>query len=106
MADDELGASGADDDVIDVEEVDGPVDEADIEEVDMREVFAGLPTDPLPDGATVQAAFALVKGVEDDGSIAWEGRSGGVPVSTEELLGALEGLVRSLRNDLASDWEG
>ncbi len=98
MADDERDdANDADDDVIDVDEVD---------EVDMREVFAGLPTDGLPDGASVQAAFVLVKGLEEDGSIAWEGRTGGAPVSTEELLGALEGLVRSLRNDLASDWEG
>ena len=93
--------------MIDVDEVgDDVLEDDEVDEVDMRDVFAGLPTAPLPDSATVHAAFVLVKGLEDDGSIAWEGRSGGAPVSTEELLGALEGLVRSLRNDLASDWEG
>jgi hypothetical protein len=86
----------------------GPGDEIDdVDDVDMREVFAGLATEPLDDGLTVQSAFVLVKGHDDeDDSVAWAGRSGGAAMSTEELLGALEGLISSIRRDLASDWEG
>lgn len=76
------------------------------EDVDMRDLFGGLATEPLADGLTVQSAFVLVRGLDDeDDSITWAGRSGGAAISTEELLGALEGLVYSIRRDLASDWE-
>jgi hypothetical protein len=76
-------------------------------DVDMQDLFRGLPTEPLAEGLTVESAFVLVKGVDhEDDSIVWAGRSGGVPLSTEELLGALEGLVCSIRRDLAGDWAG
>jgi hypothetical protein len=91
-----------DDDAMDDDAVDDAVDE----DVDMGDVFRGLATEPLADGLTVESAFVLVKGLDDeDHSITWAGRSGGVAISTEELLGALEGLVCSIRRDLASDWE-
>jgi hypothetical protein len=82
-------------------------DDAVDDDVDMRDLLRGLATDPLADGLTVESAFVLVKGIDaEDDSIAWAGRSGGIAISTEELLGALEGLVCSIRRDLASDWEG
>jgi hypothetical protein len=40
-----------------------------------------------------------------DGEVVWAGRSGGEPLSSEELLGVLSGLAASIQQDLAEDWE-
>ena len=69
------------------------------------ELFAGLDADPLDDGTTVDSVFCLIKVTDTDGEPGWSIRSGGAGISSEELLGALEGFVTSLRNELASDWD-
>ncbi len=65
----------------------------------------GFTTDALDEGDRVVAIFGLVKIRDADGDVQWAGRSGGEPMSSEELLGALSGLVASIQRDLASDWE-
>jgi hypothetical protein len=77
-------------------------DRALIPYVDLVENFT---TDALDDGDTVVGIFGLVKLRDADGDIQWAGRSGGEPMSSEELLGALSGLVASIQRDLAADWE-
>jgi hypothetical protein len=62
-------------------------------------------TDAMDEGDTVVAIFSLVKVRDTDGEVQWAGRSGGESMSSEELLGALSGLVTSIRRDLADDWE-
>jgi hypothetical protein len=65
----------------------------------------GFTTDALDDGDEVVSIFGLVKIRDRDGDVQWAGRSGGEPMSSEELLGALSGLVASIQRDLATDWE-
>ena len=69
------------------------------------DLVQGFTTDALDDGDTVVSIFGLVKIRDNDGDVQWAGRSGGEPMSSEELLGALSGLVASIQADLASDWE-
>lgn len=64
-----------------------------------------LETDELEDDLKVESVFALIRSRDKDGSAVWSGRSGGTKLSSEELLGAMEGLVASIRRDLANDWE-
>ena len=75
------------------------------EQMSYVDLVQGFTTDVLDDGDTVVSIFGLVKIRDSDGDVQWAGRSGGEPMSSEELLGALSGLVASIRADLASDWE-
>ena len=75
------------------------------EQMSYVDLVQGFTTDVLDDGDTVVSIFGLVKIRDSDGDVQWAGRTGGEPMSSEELLGALSGLVASIRADLASDWE-
>ena len=75
------------------------------EQMAYDDLVQGFTTDVLDDGDTVVSIFGLVKIRDSDGDVQWAGRTGGEPMSSEELLGALSGLVASIRADLASDWE-
>jgi hypothetical protein len=75
------------------------------EQMSYVDLVQGFTTDVLDDGDTVVSIFGLVKIRDSDGDVQWAGRSGGEPMSSEELLGALSGLVASIQRDLASDWE-
>lgn len=74
-------------------------------EIPMRRLVGDFVTAPLDSDLDVVSVFAVVKAIDDHGSIAWAARSGGAKLSSEELLGALEGLTESLRRDLAGDWD-
>jgi hypothetical protein len=65
----------------------------------------GFTTEAIDDGDSVVTIFSLLKLQDSDGDIQWAARSGGEPMSSEELLGALSGLVASIQRDLAADWE-
>jgi hypothetical protein len=71
--------------------------------------FAGLvrgfTTAPLAERDVVVSVFAVFKAWSAAGEVVWAGRSGGDPLSSEELLGALSGLAASIERDLAEDWE-
>ena len=77
----------------------------DRDQVPYGSLVAGFTTDAVDEGDTVVAVFSLVKLRDRDGDVQWAGRSGGESMSSEELLGALSGLVASIQRDLASDWE-
>ena len=68
-------------------------------------LLAGYGTTSIGDDMRVESVFALLKVRGEDGSPAWSVRSGGVPLSSEELLGVLDGLVTSMRQRLTMAWK-
>jgi len=70
------------------------------------ELLAGYGTTTLGEGMDVQSVFALLKVRAEDGSAEWSVRSGGAPLTVEELSGVLEGLTTSLRVRLTKAWKG
>ncbi len=69
------------------------------------ELLAGYGTTTIGDGMDIESVFALLKIRAEDGSAAWSVRSGGAPLTVEELLGALEGLTTSIRHRLTTSWK-
>ncbi len=67
-------------------------------------LLAGYGTTAIGEGMEVQSVFALLKVRAEDGSAAWSVRSGGSPVTPEELLGVLDGLTTSMHQRLAMAW--
>ena len=74
--------------------------------VPFSELLAGYGTTTIGEGMAVESVFALLKVRAEDGSAEWSVRSGGVPLTAEELLGVLEGLTTSLRQRLTRAWKG
>jgi hypothetical protein len=70
------------------------------------ELLAGYGTTTLGDGMRVESVCALLKVRGEDGSATWSVRSGGVPLTKEELLGVLDGLTTSIRTRLTRAWTG
>lgn len=69
------------------------------------ELLAGYGTTGIGDAMQVVSVFALLKVRAEDGSAAWSVRSGGAPLSREELLGVLDGLTTSMRRKLTRAWK-
>ena len=84
------------------EHVEDAQDEA---RVPFADLVRGFTTAPMAERDVVISVFAVVKAWSADGEVVWAGRSGGDPLSSEELLGVLSGLAASIRRDLAEDWE-
>ena len=70
------------------------------------ELLAGYGTTTIGEGLHVESVFALLKVRDEDGRAAWSVRSGGVPLTREELLGVLDGLTASIRQRLTNSWKG
>ncbi len=70
------------------------------------ELLAGYGTTTIGEGMHVESVFALLKVRAEDGSAAWSVRSGGSPLTREELLGVLDGLTTSMRRKLTRAWKG
>ena len=70
------------------------------------QLLAGYGTTAIGDGMDVESVFALLKIRDEDGSATWSVRSGGLPLSLEELLGVLDGLTTSIRQRLTRCWKG
>jgi hypothetical protein len=68
------------------------------------ELLAGYGTTTIGEGMRVESVFALLKVRAEDGSAAWSVRSGGAPLTAEELLGVLDGLTTSMRQRLTKGW--
>lgn len=76
------------------------------EPISFSELLAGYGTTTIGEGMHVESVFALLKVRADDGSAAWSVRSGGSPLTAEELLGVLDGLTTSMRQRLLMAWKG
>ena len=70
------------------------------------ELLAGYGTTTIGEGMQIESVFALLKVRAEDGSASWSVRSGGAPLTMEELLGVLDGLTASLRLRLTRAWKG
>jgi hypothetical protein len=68
-------------------------------------LLAGYGTTTIGEGMRVESVFALLKVRAEDGSAAWSVRSGGAPLTAEELLGVLDGLTSSMRQKLTKAWK-
>lgn len=70
--------------------------------------FAGILEEiknvPIDDDLKVEAVYCFIKSSDDKNISSWALRSGGNKVSSEELLGMLEGACRSVRNDISEEW--
>ena len=73
--------------------------------IPFSELLAGYGTTTIGDGMDVESVSALLKLRAEDGSAAWSVRSGGRAMTTEELLGVLEGLTASIRQRLTRAWK-
>ena len=69
------------------------------------ELLAGYGTTTIGKDMQVESAFALLKLRAEDGTAAWSVRSGGVPLTSEERLGVLDGLTTSIRQKLKRAWK-
>ncbi|HEX3622478.1 MAG TPA: hypothetical protein VHT97_09195 [Acidimicrobiales bacterium] len=69
------------------------------------DLLAGYGTTTIGEGMDVESVSALLKLRAEDGSAAWSVRSGGAPLTVEELLGVLEGLTTSIRQTLTTAWK-
>ncbi|MEA2703653.1 MAG: hypothetical protein QOD63_1598 [Actinomycetota bacterium] len=69
------------------------------------ELLAGYGTTTIGEGMNVMSVFALLKVRAENGSAAWLVRSGGSPLSAEELVGVLDGLTTSMRQRLIRAWK-
>jgi hypothetical protein len=75
------------------------------EPIAFSELLAGYGTTTIGEGMLIESVFALLKVRGEDGSPAWSVRSGGVPLTAEELLGVLDGLTASMRQRLTKAWK-
>jgi hypothetical protein len=73
--------------------------------VGVADIAGDLETNALDPGLHPEPVLLVIKATSGDGDTAWAARSADAPLSSEERLGALEGLAESIRRDLAGDWE-
>ena len=76
------------------------------ERIPFSELLAGYGTTTLGEGMDIESVFALLKVRAEDGSAEWSVRSGGAPLTVEEMVGVLDGLTTSLRQRLTRAWKG
>ena len=68
------------------------------------ELLAGLETLGIADEHLIESVFAVLKARSANGVPVWYVRSAEMKLSSEELLGALEGYAGSIRQDVAGSW--
>ena len=73
--------------------------------IPFSELLAGLQTVGVGDGYLLESVFAVIKARRVDGVPVWHVRSAEMKLSSEELLGALEGYAATVRQDLATSWK-
>jgi hypothetical protein len=72
--------------------------------VPFSELFAGLETVGVTDQFLIESVFAVIKARRSNGGTVWHVRSSEMKLSSEELLGALDGYAATVRHDLAASW--
>jgi hypothetical protein len=75
------------------------------EPVAFSELLSGLQTVGVVDEHLIESVFAVIKARRTDGAAAWFVRSAEMKLSSEEVLGALEGYANTVRQDLAASWK-
>ena len=75
------------------------------EPVPFSELLAGMETVGVADEYLIESVFAVIKSRRADGALVWHVRSAEMKLSSEELLGALDGYAATVRQDLAESWK-
>lgn len=73
--------------------------------VPFSDLLAGFETVGVADEHLIESVFAVIKARRVDGAPVWYVRSAEMTLSSEELLGALEGYAATVRLDLAASWK-
>ncbi|HEX8770676.1 MAG TPA: hypothetical protein VF711_07910 [Acidimicrobiales bacterium] len=74
------------------------------EPIPFSELLAGLETVGVAEEHLIESVFAIIKARRVDGVPVWHVRSAEMKLSSEELLGALDGYAVIVREDLAGSW--
>ena len=72
--------------------------------VQFSEMLAGLDTVGVDNQYLIESVFAIIKARRPDGSAVWHVRSSEMKLSSEELLGALDGYMATVRQEVAGSW--
>jgi len=72
--------------------------------ISFSELLAGMETVGVGDEYLIESVFAIIKARRPDGSAVWHVRSSEMKLSSEELLGALEGYASTVRQEVAGSW--
>lgn len=73
--------------------------------IPFSELLAGLDTVGVADEHLIESVFAVIKSRRIDGMPVWHVRSAEMKLSSEEMLGALDGYAATVREDLAQSWK-
>jgi hypothetical protein len=73
--------------------------------VPFSDLLAGIETVGVVDEYLIESVFAVIKARRGDGPPVWYVRSSEMKLSSEELLGALDGYAANVRQDLAESWK-
>jgi hypothetical protein len=73
--------------------------------VPFSELLAGLETVGVAKEHLIESVFAVIKARRIDGVPVWYVRSAEMRLSSEELLGALDGYAATVRQDLSESWK-
>lgn len=73
--------------------------------IPFSELLAGLETVGVADEYLIESVLAVIKARRIDGVPLWYVRSAEMKLSTEELLGALDGYAATIRHDLSASWK-
>lgn len=68
------------------------------------DLLAGLETNRVAEGQLIESVFAVIKARAAGGVPVWYVRTGEMRLSSEEVLGALDGYAASVREDVAKSW--
>lgn len=73
--------------------------------VPFSDLLAGMETVGVADDHLIESVFAVIKARRIDGVPGWYVRSAEMTLSSEEVLGALDGYAATVRQDLAATWK-
>ena len=73
--------------------------------IPFSELLSGLDTVGVVDEYLIESVFAVIKARRADGPPVWYVRSSEMKLSSEELLGALDGYATNVRDELAESWK-
>ncbi len=73
--------------------------------IPFSELLEGLETVGVANEHLIESVFAVIKARRVDGFPVWYVRSAEMRLSSEELLGALDGYAATVRHDLATSWK-
>ncbi len=73
--------------------------------IPFSELLAGMETVGVANEHLIESVFAVIKARRIDGAPVWYVRSAEMRLSSEELLGALDGYAATVRQDLSTSWK-